>query len=390
MSKSSTGSRTLWQSACLCSSLILFGCHGEAQTPPTSTPEVTVVAAIVKDVPVAQDFVGRVTAFRSIEVRAQVEGLLVRRAFQEGADVKKGDLLFQIDPRPVAAALGEAKAKQARTEVVLARAQQKRGRLKPLAEANAISREDYDEAAAMEKEAAAELLAIKAEVERARLNLEFATIKAPESGRIGRALVPEGRLVGKDATTHLATIDKIDPIYVTFTVTDKDALMLDKLVTAGQIKMREQNQMPIRLRLPDDREYDAVGKVDFASATVNPETGTFTVRAEFPNPKELLAPGMFVRVHVEAGLWPNAVLVPQRAVLKAPKGHYVYVVDKTNKVERRSVFAGEWYESYWIIEKGLAAGESVIVDGLQAMAPGITVKPVPVDQAVAATPAGSQ
>lgn len=282
--------------------LLAVGCQAEPQMPTNTNPEVTVVSAIVKDIPVAQDFVGRVAAFRSIEVRAQVEGLLVRRAFTEGTDVKKGDLLFQIDPRPLAAALAEARAKLARAEVVLERARQKVTRLRPLADANAISREDFDEAVAAEKEAGADLQAGQATVERAKLNLEFARVTAPESGRIGRALVPEGRLVGKEGPTHLATIDKIDPIYVTFTVTDKEALALDKAVAAGQIKMHEQNKIPIQLKLPDDSAYDAMGRLDFASATVNPETGTFTVRAEFPNRKQQLAPGMFVRVHAEAGL----------------------------------------------------------------------------------------
>jgi membrane fusion protein (multidrug efflux system) len=356
--------------------LLLTACQGEIPAAQNAVPEVTVALAVVKDVPVAQDFVGRVAAFRSVEVRAQVEGLVVKRSFEEGTDVKKGELLYQIDPRPLTAALEEAKAKLARSEAVQDRAKQKVSRLKPLAEANAISREDFDEAVAGDKEAAAELLGSKAAVEQAQLNLSFARVTAPEGGRIGRALVPEGRLVGKEGPTHLATIDKIDPIYVTFTVTDKDALMLDKAVAAGQIKLHEQRKIPIRLRLPDDTAYDAIGRFDFASATVNPETGTFTVRAEFPNPRLTLAPGMFVRVNVEAGQWPKAVLVPQRAVLKAPKGHYLYVVDKSNKVERRDVFVGEWYEADWIIEKGLAAGESVIVDGLQAVTPGIAVKPV--------------
>jgi membrane fusion protein (multidrug efflux system) len=370
--------------------LLACACQQDLQPQLPATPEVTVSPAVVKDVPVAQDFVGRVTAFRSVEVRAQVEGLIVKRAFEEGTDVKKGALLFQIDPRPLTATLEEAKARLARSEVVLDRARQKVSRLKPLAEANAISREDYDEAVAAEKEAGAELQAGKAAVEQAQLNLSFAQVTAPESGRIGRALVPEGRLVGKDGPTHLATIDKIDPIYVTFTVTDKDALMLDKAVAAGQIKLHEQRKIPIRLKLPDDTVYDAMGRFDFASATVNPETGTFTVRAEFPNPKLTLAPGMFVRVHVEAGQWPKAVLVPQRAVLKAPKGHYIYVVDKAGKVEKRDVFVGEWYESDWIIEKGLAAGEAVIVDGLQAVAPGIAVKPVTAGSAQPQTAAKAQ
>jgi len=363
--------------------LLVAGCQDDLQPPPAGPPEVTVVPAIVKDIPIEEDFVGRVVAFRSVEVRTQVEGLLVRRAFMEGTDVKKGALLFEIDPRPLAAALGEAKARLARSEVVLDRARQKVARLKPLAEANAISREDYDEAVAGEKEAAAELQAGQATVEHARLNLDYTRITAPESGRIGRALVPEGRLVGKDGPTHLATIDKIDPIYVTFTVTDKEALLLDKAAVSGKAKLLDDSKIPVRLKLPDDSEYAAMGKLDFASSTINPETGTFAVRAEFPNRKQQLAPGMFVRVHVEVGQWPKAVLVPQRAVLKAPKGHYVYVVGKNNAVERRDVQVGDWFESSWIIEKGVAAGDPVVVDGLQALTPGATVKPVPVDQAPA-------
>jgi len=362
--------------------LLLAGCQGDLQPPPTGLPEVTVSPAIVKDITLQQDFVGRVVAYRSVEVRTQVEGLLMRRAFKEGTDVKKGDLLFEIDPRPLAAALAEARARLGRSEVVLDRARQKVARLKPLAEANAISREDYDEAVAAEKEAAAELEAGRAAAEHAKLNLDYARITAPESGRIGRALVPEGRLVGKDGPTHLATIDKIDPIYVTFTVTDKEALAFSKAALSDQLKLLDDSKMPVRLKLPDDSDYGAIGKLDFASSTVSPETGTFTVRTEFPNPKQLLAPGMFVRVNVEVGQWPKAVLVPQRAVLKAPKGHFVYLVARNNQVERRDVQAGDWYESYWIIEKGLAAGDPVIVEGLQALTPGAAVKPLPAAAAI--------
>lgn len=358
------------------------GCPGDLQPPPTGLPEVTVAPAITKDITLQQDFVGRVVAFRSVEVRTQVEGILLRRAFKEGTDVKKGQVLFEIDPRPLAAALGEAKARLGRSEVVLDRARQKVARLKPLAEANAISREDYDEAVAAEKEAAAELEASRAAAEHAKLNLDYATITAPESGRIGRALVPEGRVVGKDGPTHLATIDKIDPIYVTFTVTDKEALAFSKAALSGQVKLLEDSKMPVRLKLPDDSDYGEIGKLDFASSTVTPETGTFAVRAEFPNAKQQLAPGMFVRVNVQVGQWPQAVLVPQRALLKSPTGHFVYLVGKNNKVERRDVQAGDWYESSWIIEKGLAAGDPVIVEGLQALTPGAEVKPVPVAAAI--------
>jgi membrane fusion protein (multidrug efflux system) len=333
------------------------------------------VAARSETVPVVREYLGAVAAYRSVQVRARIEGFLQRRHFEEGSLVRKGQLLYTIDPLSYQANLRDAQAELAAAEANLANARAREARYAPLVKEDAVSRQDYDDTVAQLKQAQAGVEAARARLDRARLDLGYTRIVALESGRIGASQVPEGALVGKGEPTLLATIEKLDPIYVTFAMPDRDALFLRKAIAAGQIK--EQRGESVRFILPDGSEYARSGRIDFAEAQVNPDNGTITLRAVMANGPGTLLPGMFVRVELTAGQREGAILVPQKAVIKSPTGHLAWVVTRDNKVERRDLVVGDWLHSDWIIEKGLAAGESVIVDGVQRARPGLVVKPVP-------------
>jgi membrane fusion protein (multidrug efflux system) len=322
-----------------------------------------------------------------------VQGIVERRVFTEGTDVRKGDLLYAIEPIEYQKAVENAKASLARAQADLANAKAKEARLAPLVKEEAISRQDYDDAATTVKQQEAAVASARATLDRAEIDLGYTKVYATESGRIGQTLVPEGRLVGKDGPTQLATIDKIDPAYVVFTLSDRDAMVLRRAIVEGRIKLggaagerlrrdiaegkvggHDTGAEAVRVVLPDGSDYKQGGRIDFADAQVNPDTGTITLRAVLPNPDRTLLPGMFVRVELNVGTRPDAILLPQRAVVKAPTGHMVWIVNKESKVERRDVVVGPWYRADWVIDKGLGAGELVIVDGVQKVQPGLSVR----------------
>jgi len=367
----------------LSAALALAGCGKEKAAPPAPPPpEVKVTEAQVRSVPVLREYVGSVEAFRSVQVRARVEGILEKRHFTEGTDVKKGQLLFTIDPLTYQASLRDAQGQLAQAQANLANARAREARYAPLVKEDAISKQDYDDALSQLKQAEAIVNSAKATVDRARLNVGYTKVYATEDGRIGQSLVPEGALVGKGEPTLLANIDKLDPIYVSFTIPDRDALILRKAVESGEMKAATGETA--RFLLPDGSEYDKAGRIDFADARVNAETGTITLRAVLPNSRPPLLPGMFVRVELTAAQRPNAVLIPQQAVVKVPTGHVAYVVGADGKVERRDLVVGEWAGEDWIVEKGIGAGDRVVVEGVQRVQPGMTVSPAPY------VPAGGQ
>jgi membrane fusion protein (multidrug efflux system) len=352
----------------------------KAAPPP---PKVEVITLAAKTVPVMREYVGTVTAYRSVEIRARVEGILEKRYFTEGKPVKKGELLYRIDPAPYEATLRDAQAELARAEANVANAQAKEARLQPLVAEDAISRQEYDDAVSSLKQGQAAVLSARAQLDRAKLNLDYTNVLATESGVIGMTQVPEGRLVGKGEPTLLATIERLQPIYVTFTLPDRDALALKKALSRGEIK--EQTGDTARFVLPDGSEYTQAGRIDFADPQINRETGTITLRAVLPNTAEPpLQPGMYVKVELTAGQRPNAIAVPQRAVVKMPNGHIAWVVTADNKVERRDLVLGDWIGEQWVVERGLAAGDRVIVEGVQRVSPGMVVQPVPYGPAGAA------
>jgi membrane fusion protein (multidrug efflux system) len=366
----------------------LFGAACSKQTPPPSAPSarpVTVVTTRAEDVPAVNEHLGRVAPFNSIEVRARVQGIVREVAFTEGAKVRKGDLLFVIEPDLYERVVSEARAQLARVEAESERAAAYEQRLARLVAADAVSRQDYDNAASAARQAAASVIGARAAVERAELDLGYTRVVATEDGRIGRAWVHVGALVGRDGPTHLATIDQINPVYVNFTISDLDALALRRAVDGGALQTGI-TRGEVRVLLPDGSLYAEAGKVDFAERQVNADTGTITLRALLPNPRSELLPGMFVRAELDVGVRPGAILLPQKAVIKTPVGHSVWVV-VDGQVQRRDLVMGQWLGDRWIVERGLGADEVVVVDGARALSPGAAVKIVPAGLAApAATP----
>jgi membrane fusion protein (multidrug efflux system) len=359
----------------------------EAAKAPPPPPEVRVVQTRAESVPVLNEYVGRIAAYRSVEVRARVQGIIEKRVFTEGTDVKRGQLLYIIEPVEYEKIVDNAKAALARAAADLASAHARERRLAPLVKEQAISQQDYDDAVTAVKQQDAAVASARATLDRAEIDLGYTKVYANESGRIGQTLVPEGRLVGKDGPTQLATIDRIDQVYVIFTLSDRDALELRRAIEAGRIRATAEGSNAVRVYLPDGTEYKEGGRIDFSDTQVNPDTGTITTRGVMPNPKRELLPGMFVRVVLNVGQRPNAVLVPQAAVVKTPTGHMVWTVGKDNKVERRDVLMGSWYGDDWIVEKGLGPGDTVVVDGVQRVQPGVTVRASPYVAASPGTPA---
>ena len=344
---------------------------GRQQLPPT---EVTIVVAHASDAPVTFDVSGRVLAYRTAEVRARVEGILEKRLFKEGGEVQEGQSLFRLDARTLEANVASAEAALAKAQANAEIAGQTAKRYRQLITDQAISKQELDQAEALLKQAQAEVESAAAAVARARIDLDHASVRAPISGRITRAYVTEGALVGHNEATHLATIEQIDPVYVDFTQSGAQRLRLQKAMLAGELKRA---RVPVTLILEDGSQYPQPGRLLFSEQTVDPATGTVTLRAEFPNPNRLLLPGMFATVRFAPGELGAAVKIPQRAVLASPQGQFVYVVGPQNKVAVQPIQTGGFSGADWIVTGGLKGGERVVVDGLQKIRPGAVVNPVP-------------
>jgi len=389
LSQSSSGRRLLLSAGVAIALLAIAGCKGEdsqATAPPP--PEVKVVPVRVASIPYTRNFVGHIAAYRAVEIRARVEGILEKRHFSEGSDVTRGQLLYTIDPAPYEATLRDAEAELASAQADVANARVREARYGPLVKENAISKQDYDNALAQLRQAEAAVQSARAKVDRAKLNLGYTKVYATEAGRIGEALVPEGRLVGRGEPTHLATIDKLDPVYVNFTVSDLDLLAFRSARDAGLVKS-DQTALRARILLPDGSAYDQPGKIDFADMQVNEESGTITARAVVPNAARRLLPGMFVNVELLAGERPDTLLVPQVAVIKMPTGHMAWVVTPDGKAERRDLVVGQWFGNEWIIDKGLGSDDQVVVEGMQRLAPSMPVHATLAGEALPSAAAGT-
>ena len=323
------------------------------------------------------------------QVRARAAGIVQKRLFREGADVKAGQALFAIDAGPYRAALDSAQANLARSQANLAQASAQAERYKPLVEANAISKQDYVNAVAAQKTAEADVAAGQAAVRTAQINLGYTSVTAPIGGRIGRALVTEGALVGQGEATQLATIQQIDPMYVNFTQSTTEVLGLRRALQAGRLQSAPGGAASVQIVLDDGSTYGKTGKLLFTDLTVDPTSGQVTLRAEVPNPDGLLLPGMYVRVRLQQAQLDNAILVPQQAVMRTAQGDTVLVVGADSKPASRPIKIGSAQGSDWVVLDGLKPGEQVIVDGFQKMmVPGAPVKAVPW-KATASAPAAS-
>ncbi|MDY7577636.1 efflux RND transporter periplasmic adaptor subunit [Herbaspirillum sp. RTI4] len=368
--------------------IIIAGCGKQADAPAARPPgQVSIVTIAPQSISINAELPGRLEATRIAQVRARVPGIVLQRTFREGSDVKAGEVLFRIDPAPLQAAFASAEASLARAEATQTQTSLKATRYKPLVEVNAVSKQEYDDAIAAQQQANADVATARAARLTAGLNLGYATVTSPIAGRIGRALVTEGALVGQASdATQMALVQQLDPIYVNLTQSSTDLLKLQQAMNSGTLKGVAKPK--ISLITEDGSTYPLPGKLLFADLAVDENTGMVSLRAEFPNPKHTLLPGMYVRAKLEQAINDQTILVPQQAVTRDLNGASVLVVGPDNKVALRTVETGASNGNNWIITNGLKAGDRVIVEGMQKTKPGAPVTPVPwqgpVGQAAAA------
>lgn len=370
----------------LAAALALGACSQKSDAPTAGAspraPEVGVVTVQPGDIGLVTELPGRLEASRVAEVRARAAGILQKRLFREGSDVKAGQQLFLIDSAPYQASVAQAEASVAQAEASLAQSRALAERYRPLVAVNAISKQEYDNAVAAQKTAEANVAAAKAALTTSRINLGYATVTAPISGRIGRALVTEGALVGQGTPTELAVIQQIDPLYINFTQSASEALKLKAAMASGKYKQSGANAANVRVVLEDGSVYPQTGRLLFTDLTVDATSGQVTLRAEVPNPERALLPGLYVRVRLEQAQVDNGILLPQQAVTRSGKADTVMVVGPDNHVTPRVVKLGPAQGSNWVVLDGLKSGEQVMVDGFQKLPRGkpgdpIVVQPVP-------------
>src|SRR5690348_7796431 len=370
-------SRYLPGCALLVSALALAAC-GKSQPPDAQPPpQVGVVVAHAQSVPLVRDFVGRLAATRTAQVRARITGIVLKRAYTEGTDVKAGDVLFKIDPAPLQAALRAAQGQLDQAQAAAHDDEVKATRMRELAARGVIAKQDLDDAIAAAASAKASVKAARGNLETAKINLGYATVTAPISGRAGRANVTEGALVSPTDTNPLTTIEQIDPIYVDFSQPMAEVEKLRRAQASGDLKLAAPHQAQVQLLLPDGSVYAHTGTLNFADLAVDPQTGAVSLRAIVPNPDRTLLPGMFVKLRLTLGQRHHAFEVPQAAVLRDAQGAYLLTVGPDDKVRSKRITLDGQRGSAWVVESGLQDGDRVIVSGVQKAQPGAKVQPVP-------------
>ncbi|KAA8726178.1 membrane fusion protein, multidrug efflux system [Ewingella americana] len=365
----------------LSGSLALTGCNDkEAQQGAPKAPEVGVVTLKTEAMNVTTELPGRTASFRIAEVRPQVTGIILKRNFVEGSDIKAGMSLYQIDPATYQAAYDSAKGDLVKAQASAQVARVTVNRYKPLLGTNYVSKQDYDTAFSTAAQADAAVVAAKAAVESARINLAYTKVTSPISGRIGKSAVTEGALVTNGQADALATVQQLDPIYVDVTQSSNDFLRLKQELADGSLKQAN-GKAQVKLLLDNGSEYKQAGTLEFSDVTVDETTGSITLRAVFPNPDDALLPGMFVRARLDEGVNNNALLVPQQGITRNPRGDATaMVVGADNKVELRTVTTTQAIGDKWVVTEGLKSGDKVIVTGLQKIKPGVQVNAQEVDQ----------
>ncbi|MEO7336351.1 MAG: efflux RND transporter periplasmic adaptor subunit [Caldimonas sp.] len=362
------------------------GSGAAAGAPPPA--EVGVIKVAPQSIGLSTELPGRLEASRVAQVRARAAGILLKRLFTEGSTVKAGQKLFQIDASPYQATLSSSQATLARAQANLTQAAAQAQRYKPLLDANAISKQEYINAVAAQKQAEADVAAGRAAVQTGQINLGYATVTAPISGRIGRALVTEGALVGQGEATPLALIQQIDPMYVNFTQSTTEVLRLRRAIESGRYaRATGPDSASVQILLEDGSEYGRPAKLLFSDLSVDPTSGQITLRAEVPNPNGLLLPGMYVRVKLEQAQTTDGIVLPQQAVTRGSTCDSVMVVGADGKVMSRNVKIGSAINGQWVVLNGLKAGELVMVDGFQKLRGNAPVKPVPWQPAASGAPA---
>ena len=391
-----TSSQPLFRSAAAValSALVLAACSGGKEQQggapgagaPPQAPAVTVMTVASGSVPMVTELPGRTPPYLIAELRPQVTGILTQRAFDEGSEVKAGQVLYRIDDAPYQAAHDSAKAALARAEANAQVARIKAERHAGLVKIDAVSKQANDDTQAALKQAQAEVAAAKAALDKARIDLDYTRLKSPISGRIGRSAVTPGALVTANQTQALATVQQLDPIYVDLTQSSADMLRMRAEIAAGRLQAGAKGEVPVKLILEDGSEYAVEGRLALSEVTVDEGTGSVTLRARFPNADGVLLPGMYVRARLPQGTRSEAILVPHKALSRDPLGNaLVMVVNAESKVEARPVKVAQSLASDWVVTGGLAAGERIIVEGLQKARPGAPVQA----QEAGATPAAA-
>ncbi|BCG00409.1 hemolysin D [Paraburkholderia sp. PGU19] len=353
---------------------LLGGCKKPAGPPALGAPEVTVMTVTARDTPVDMEFTAQTQSSREVEIRARVDGFLDRRTYSEGEQVKAGQTLFQMDPKPFQALLQTAKGQLAQQQARLLVTQQNLARVKPLAAQQALSQKDLDDAIGNEKQAQAAVIAAQGQVETADLNLGYTTIRSPLNGLASYARQQDGSYLIANSTGLLTYVYQLDPMWVNFSVSQNEMLRFQDQIAAGKLVFPPNSEFVVAVELADGTEFPQHGKISFANPAFSTDTGTFLVRAVLANPKGTLRPGQFVRARISGAMRPNAILVPQRAVLQGARSHFVWVVDGESKAHQRVVEVGEWNGDNWFINDGLKAGERVVVDGAIRVAPDVPLK----------------
>lgn len=359
-------------------SFFLPACRGEKKSQPSSQPVVTVMEVVRKDVPVSFEHVAQTQSSHLVNIQARVSGFLDRRLYTEGAVVKEGQVLFQMDAKPFQVQLDQAKATLAKQEAALETARLNLARTKPLAEQNALPQKDLDSAVGRYQSDAAAVEQAKAQVETAKLNLSYTTITTPVTGVSSAALQTDGTYISAQ-NSLLTTVAVLSPMWVNFSVSENEMLRYREQIAKGLLRAPGDGIYMVEVILVDGSVFPHTGRITFAEPSFNAQTGTFLIRASVNNPDGLLRPNQYVRARLKGAARPKAMLVPQRAVQQGSKGHFVWVVGNDNKVEQRPVVVGQWHGEDWFISEGLKGGEQVIVDGGLTLRPGMSVSARPYD-----------
>ncbi len=361
----------------LVGSVALSGCDQVAEQPKASAPAATSVGVVTLNsqaITLKKELPGRVSAFQIAEIRPQVSGIVQSRLFEEGTQVEKGQALYQINPDIFEAELAASRAAVARAEASIASSKSKASRYKELLAIKAVSQQDFDEADAASKQASAELLTAQAQLKSAQINLDYSHVSSPISGQISKSSVTVGALVSAGQTSALATVTQLDPIYVDLTQSSNELTKLKRALASGALGVDSTTQTDVELIMEDGSVYPHKGTLQFSEVTVDPSTGSVTLRAKFPNPEKLLLPGMYVRAEVVEGVKSDAILAPQRGVSRNTKGEpTAMVVSKNNTVESRVLKVERTLGANWLVSEGLADGDQLIVEGLQKIRPGAPV-----------------
>ena len=365
-----------WRGAGALLLALALGACSPSAPPAPPPPEVGVLTARAADVPVVRNYPGRLAATLTAQVRARVTGVVLERVYKEGTDVKAGDVLFKIDPAPLEASLRQAQGQLAQAEASARNASVKASRSEALGAKGLLAKQDVDDTVAAAAEAGAAVKAARANVQNAKINLGYATVTAPISGRAGRANVTQGALVSPTDTNPLTTVQVIDPIYANFSEPMAEVERLRRAEKTGELKLVATDKAEVQILLPDGSTYSHKGSLDFADLAVDPQTGAVDLRALVPNPDHALLPGMFVKIRLTLGTLHNAFLLPQSAIQRDNDGAYVYVVGGEDKIAEKRVELGDQRDGDWVVLSGIEAGARVVVSGIQKANAGEKVKPV--------------